>query len=263
MRSEQMTGLNKIHLKEVKSTNSWLLDALSGSQEFLPEGTVVYTKRQTAGRGQVGNSWESEPDKNLSFSLLLRPTFLPIPQQFALSEVCCVGVLLGLKQLGATALTIKWPNDIYAGDDKLCGILIEHRLMGSVLSESVLGVGINVNQMRWLGDAPNPTSLKLLGIDTTPEKVLEAVTCQISSLYAMLKDEPAGALAIHKLFVEHLYRRTGFHPYVDVQTGESFSAELVGVEANGPMVLRTEAGEERKYWFKEVRFALPCGIVKE
>lgn len=263
MRSDAMMNLTKIHLEEVKSTNSWLLEALTSAPQPLPEGAVVYTMRQTAGRGQVGNSWESEPDKNVSFSLLLRPKFLPIPQQFVLSELCCVGVLLGLKQLGAPSLSIKWPNDIYAGDDKLCGILIEHRLMGGVLSESVLGVGINVNQTRWIGNAPNPTSLQLLGIDTTPEQVFDVVTRQISSLYALLKEEPEGALAIHKLFIEHLYRRTGFHPYVDVQTGEPFSAELVGVDQNGPMTLRTEDGTERKYWFKEVRFVLPCGVVKE
>lgn len=256
-------NLSKIHLEEVKSTNSWLLDALTSASQPLPEGMVVYTLRQTAGRGQVGNSWESEPDKNVSFSMLLRPTFLPIPKQFVLSELCCVGVLLALKQLGAPALTIKWPNDIYAGDDKLCGILIEHRLMGGILSESVLGVGINVNQMRWIGNASNPTSLKLQGVDTTPEIVLEAVTQQISSLYTMLKEEPEGALTIHKLFVGHLYRRTGFHPYVDVQLGVPFSAELKDVDPQGPMILRLEDGEERKYWFKEVRFVLPCGVVKE
>lgn len=258
-----MMNLSKIHLEEVKSTNSWLLDTLTSASQPLPEGTVVYTLRQTAGRGQVGNSWESEPDKNVSFSMLLRPTFLPIPKQFVLSELCCVGVLLALKQLGVPALTIKWPNDIYAGDDKLCGILIEHRLMGGILSESVLGVGINVNQMRWIGNAPNPTSLKLQGVDTTPEIVLEAVTQQISSLYTMLKEEPEGALTIHKLFVGHLCRRTGFHPYVDVQSGVPFSAELKDVDPQGPMILRLEDGEERKYWFKEVRFVLPCGVVKE
>lgn len=263
MTADVMMNLTKIHLDEVKSTNSWLLGTLTSAENPLPEGTVVYTLRQTAGRGQVGNSWESEPDKNISFSLLLRPTFLPIPRQFVLSELCCVGVLLALQQFGAPSLSVKWPNDIYAGDDKLCGILIEHRLMGGVLSESVLGVGINVNQMQWIGNAPNPTSLKRLGIDTTPEEVLDAVSRQIASLYDLLKEGQEGALAIHKLFMEHLYRRTGFHPYVDVQTGEPFSAELVTVDPQGPMTLRTEEGEERKYWFKEVRFVLPCGVVKE
>jgi len=263
MRSDEKMTLNNLHLEEVRSTNSWLLEALSSGQSPLPEGTVVYTMRQTAGRGQVGNSWESEPDKNLSFSLLLRPEFLPVQQQFVLSEMCCLGVLLGLQKLGAPSLSVKWPNDIYAGDDKLCGILIENRLMGGVLSECVLGVGVNVNQTEWIGGAPNPTSLRLQGVESTPEQVLEEVTKQIANLYALLRNEPQGASVLHRMFVEQLYRRTGSHPYVDVQTGESFSAELIDVDPHGPMTLRLEDGTQRRYWFKEVRFVLPCGVIKE
>lgn len=255
--------MNRIHLEEVKSTNSWLLEALSACDQPMDEGTVVYTMRQTAGRGQVGNSWESEPDKNISFSLLLKPEFVPVPQQFVISELCSLGILHGLEELGAKHLSVKWPNDIYAGDEKICGILIENRLMGGLLSESVLGVGINVNQERWIGNAPNPTSLALQGVNTTPEKVLEVVTGQILSLYQLLKVDPLGAKQIHRMFKENLYRRTGLHPYVDVETNESFRAEVVDVDPLGPLVLRSEDGRERRYWFKEVRFALPCGVVKE
>lgn len=255
--------LTKIHLEEVKSTNSWLLEALVSSETRLSEGTVVYTKRQTAGRGQVGNSWESEPDKNTSFSLLLRPEFLPIPRQFVISELCSVGILLGLTELGVKNLSIKWPNDIYVGDEKICGILIENRLMGGLLSESVLGVGINVNQERWVGNAPNPTSLLLQGIISTPETVLDTVVRQIAALYEMLQNENVGAATIHKMFVEHLYRRRGFFPYADANTGERFEAELIDVDPQGPLMLRLTDGSERKYWFKEVRFVLPCGVVKE
>lgn len=255
--------LNKIHLEEVKSTNTWLLGALASSEERLPEGTVVYTKRQTAGRGQVGNSWESEPDKNISFSLLLRPEFLPIPQQFVISELCSLGILRGLQALGVKDLSIKWPNDIYAGDDKICGILIENRLMGGLLAESVLGVGINVNQEKWVGNAPNPTSLLLQGVETTPETVLEIVVEQISALYAKLQNENDGASSIHKMFVAQLYRRNGFYSYADAATGELFEAELFDVDPQGPLKLRLSDGTERKYWFKEVQFVLPCGVVKE
>lgn len=263
MRSDAMVEPVMIHLDEVKSTNSWLLEALPSADRPLPEGTVVYTLRQTAGRGQVGNSWESEPDKNISFSLLLRPTFVAVPQQFVISELCCVGILRGLEELGVNNLSVKWPNDIYVGDEKLCGILIENRLMGGVLSECVLGVGINVNQTRWIGNAPNPTSMLLQGVMTTPEKVLEVVERHILSLYAMLREDAAGASIIHKLFVGQLYRRAGFYPYVDVQTGEPFEAELAGIDPQGPMILRLPDGGMRRYWFKEVRFVLPCGVVKE
>lgn len=263
MRADKMMKYFKIHLHEVKSTNSWLLDAIVSGQQTLPEGTLVYTLRQTAGRGQVGNSWESEPDQNILFSILLRPVFLPIMQQFVLSEICCLAVLLALRQLGAPSLSIKWPNDIYSGDKKLCGILIEHRLMGGVLSESILGVGINVNQTKWIGDAPNPTSLKMQQINVTPVAVLDAVTKQFSLLYVKLKESPSSALTLHRMFVDNLYHRTGMHSYLDVQTGDLFSAEIVDIDPHGPMILRTIEGLEKKYWFKEVRFVLPCGIVKE
>lgn len=255
--------LPKIHLAEVKSTNSWLLEALASSEKTLPEGTVVYTKRQTAGRGQVGNSWESEQDKNVSFSILLRPVFLPIPQQFVLSELCSVAILLGLEELGVKNLTVKWPNDIYAGDEKICGILIENRLMGGALTESVLGVGINVNQKKWIGNAPNPTSLILQGVSSTPEIVLDIVCRYFAKLYDVLKNENEGASSIHQAFVEHLYRRRGFYSYVDAQSGEPFEAEIINIDPQGPMSLRLLDGSERKYWFKEVKFVLPCGVVKE
>jgi len=254
--------LSLVHLEEEKSTNTWLLEALS-SQNEMPEGTVAYTFRQTAGRGQMGNSWESEPDKNVSFSFLLRPTFVPVAKQFVISELCSVAILRALQELGVPNLSVKWPNDIYAGDEKLSGILIENRLMGNVLSESVLGIGINVNQKHWIGNAPNPTSLLLQGIRTTPDRVLESVCSQLVQLYDWLKNEPEGALCIHKLFVANLYHRSGFYNYVDVESGELFEAEIADVCPNGPMVLRLADGSERQYWFKEVKFSLPCGVIKE
>lgn len=258
--------MKRIHLEEVGSTNTWMLDYLSKGQDLADE-TVVFTLRQTAGRGQVGNGWESEFDKNVAFSMLLKPEFLPIPKQFAISQVCCLGVVEALSELAAEQgkvlpLSIKWPNDIYAGDSKLAGILIENRLMGMKFAQSVLGVGINVNQEKWIGNAPNPISLKLLGIEATPEKVLEKVIESISKLYHLLKEQDGGE-EIHSRFMQRLYRRDGFYPYYDPQTEEHFDAEIVGVEPQGPILLKLPSGEERRYWFKEVRFVLPCGVTKE
>lgn len=256
--------INKIFLEEVHSTNTWLLDALNCStMAELPEGTIAYSFRQTAGRGQVGNKWESEPDKNVSFSMLLRPEFLPVNHQFAISELCSLGIVMGLEKLGLSRLSIKWPNDVYVGDEKICGILIENRLRGSVLAESVLGVGINVGQVIWKSEAPNPTSFALQGLSVTPDIVLDVVVRHIASLYDLFCEGDSGALVVHKMFVERLYRRTGLYPYVDAQTGEAFVAELANVDRRGPLILRLPDGSERRYWFKEVRFVLPCGIVKE
>lgn len=264
--------MKKIRLPQTASTNTWLLDALN-DRESVEEETVVYTLRQTQGRGQMGNSWESEADKNIAFSLLLKPAFLPVSRQFLISELCCMGILDGLRSLcnGSCIsssvldqLCIKWPNDIYLGDEKLGGILIENRLMGSLLSECVLGVGINVNQTIWVGGAPNPTSLLLHGINVNPESVLDSVVEGIINRYHALRENyEAYGNTLHTEFCSLLYRHDGWYPYVDAQSGESFDATLAGVDPHGPLQLRLPGGEIRTYWFKEVRFVLPCGITKE
>ena len=259
----------RYHLLEVQSTNTYLLDLLAQGTT-LPDTTVIYTLRQTAGRGQMGNSWESEMDKNILFSMLLCPTFLPIREQFLLSQICSLGIVEALDELIRTQhlqdevkLSIKWPNDIYAGDGKLCGILIENRLMGGTLQHSVLGVGINVNQEKWIGNAPNPVSLKMLGIQTDPLTVLDLVTKHIVELYHSLRDNMEMAVTIRERYMQRLYRKDGYYAYYDPAKDEHFDAEIAGVDAQGPLMLRLPSGEVRSYWFKEVKFVLPCGVTKE
>lgn len=263
--------ISKLHLPEVRSTNTWMLDALSQGND-LPDEMVVYTLRQTAGRGQVGNTWESEPDSNIAMSMLLCPEFLPIIEQFVLSQLCSLAIVRALRSLAidngvdpsSLNLSIKWPNDIYAGDLKLGGILIENRLMGNKLKHCVLGIGINVRQKRWIGSAPNPVSLILLGLDVTPEKVLDSVCQEISTLFHKLRDNTqASAAAIHRDYLQTLYRKDGYFPYFDPERNEHFEARIVGVDPQGPLMLQTQQGENRRYWFKEVRFVLPCGVTKE
>ena len=259
----------RYHLPEVQSTNTYLLDLLAQGTT-LPDTTVIYTLRQTAGRGQMGNSWESELDKNILFSMLLSPTFLPIREQFLLSQICSLGIVETLDELIRTQhlqdevkLSIKWPNDIYAGDGKLCGILIENRLMGGTLQHSVLGVGINVNQEKWIGNAPNPVSLKMLGIQTDPLTVLDLVTKHIVELYNAFRDNKEMANVIRERYMQRLYRKDGYYAYYDPAKDEHFDAEIAGVDAQGPLMLRLPSGEVRSYWFKEVKFVLPCGVTKE
>ena len=259
----------RYHLPEVQSTNTYLLDLLAQGTT-LPDTTVIYTLRQTAGRGQMGNSWESEMDKNILFSMLLCPTFLPIREQFLLSQICSLGIVEALDELicaqqlqDEVKLSIKWPNDIYAGDGKLCGILIENRLMGGTLQHSVLGVGINVNQEKWIGNAPNPVSLKMLGIQTDPLTVLDLVTKHIVELYNAFRDNKEMANVIRERYMQRLYRKDGYYAYYDPAKDEHFDAEIAGVDAQGPLMLRLPSGEVRSYWFKEVKFVLPCGVTKE
>lgn len=248
-----------IHLNEVSSTNSWILEQLAKGEPLADE-SVVWSMRQTAGRGQVGNGWESEPDKNISFSVLLKPSFLAPRDQFVVSEMAALAVSEAIP-----GSTIKWPNDIYIGDEKVCGILIENQLQGMIMAYSVLGIGINVNQEHWIGNAPNPTSIKLAtGKDGNPEEVLHEVAERIGHWYHDLAKEPEAMQSyFHRMFCQRLYRGNGFYPYVDAQTGEAFQARISGVSTDGPLKLCTEKGEERSYYFKEVKFVLPCGVTKE
>ena len=148
--------VKRIHRIEVSSTNTYLKELLTAGVE-LPELTLVDADFQTGGRGQQQNVWESEADKNLLFSLLCHPTFLPATNQFVLSQAIAVAVQRTLSEY-TDGITIKWPNDIYWNDRKICGTLIECNLMGSTIKDCIIGTGINVNQTEFRSDAPNPVS---------------------------------------------------------------------------------------------------------
>lgn len=260
---------NYVHLPEVASTNSWLLSARQQGRSDCTEGTVAFTLRQTSGRGQMGNVWESEADKNIAFSVLLQPQFVPVAQQFVLSQLVSVAIVEAVEALAPALqgqVCVKWPNDIYVGHRKLAGILIENRLMGSRLEDCVVGIGINVQQEQWLGGAPNPVSLRMLGVEVAPEDVMRAVATRLAARYAALADATSRVeqqSVVRRLYGQCLYRRTGLHRYLDVATGVAFDATIAGVADNGPLSLLLPSGELRSYWFKEVRFVLPSGLERE
>jgi len=145
--------MNIITVESVASTNSYLKEL--AHSRTLDEGTVIVTRNQTAGKGQQGNAWESEAGKNITCSILLYPSFLPVQHFFLLSEVISLGVKETLDAY-TDGITIKWPNDIYYCERKIAGILIENEITGSNISMSVAGIGVNVNQEQFLSDAPNP-----------------------------------------------------------------------------------------------------------
>ena len=228
-----------IHIDETDSTNRWLRE--QGGEEDI----VVWTDFQTAGRGQGTNKWESEQGKNLLFSILLHPKDIPANKQFAISMQVSLAICEALgEQIGD--LSIKWPNDIYWRNAKICGILIENRLQGSRIRDSIIGVGLNVNQRQFHSDAPNPVSLwQICEQDTDREQLLKDI------LKAF--DRHQGK-ELKAQYLSKLYRRKGFHPYAD-QNG-AFMAEIVDVEEDGHLLLRDEEGKERRYAFKEVSFII-------
>ncbi|HKL71621.1 MAG TPA: biotin--[acetyl-CoA-carboxylase] ligase [Marinilabiliaceae bacterium] len=235
--------------KSLTSTNQELNDLNKSTS--IPEFSVVVASEQTAGRGQMGNSWESEPGKNLTFSIIVRPSFLPIQQQFRITQVITLALMRLLKPL-LKNVSIKWPNDIYCKDEKIAGILVENSLKGDKIEYSIIGVGLNVNQEIFCSGATNPTSLKqLTNQDFDIYELLNQLIVHFVEIYSdwmvSRNDE-----WLHNNYMENLYRKNGMHPFKDSH-GEFF-AKIKEIKPSGHIILQTKSGDLRTYAFKEISF---------
>lgn len=228
-----------IHIEETDSTNRWL--------KAHGEGTmVVVADYQTAGKGCGTNSWESERGKNLTFSMLIHPTDIPASQQFRITEVVSVALCEVLEQYIGD-VSIKWPNDIYMGDKKICGVLIENRLQGNVIVDSIIGIGLNVNQTEFVSDAPNPVSLRqLLGHEIDREALLHDF---LETLETVSSSETTYSAYRNKLF------RLGKQAVFSDETGR-FEGTIQDVETDGRLLIKDLSGQARRYAFKEVQFVI-------
>ena len=228
-----------IHIEETDSTNRWL--------KAHGEGTmVVVADYQTAGKGCGTNSWESERGKNLTFSMLIHPTDIPASQQFRITEVVSVALCEVLEQYIGD-VSIKWPNDIYMGDMKICGVLIENRLQGNVIVDSIIGIGLNVNQTEFVSDAPNPVSLRqLLGREIDREALLHDF---LETLETVSSSETTYSAYRNKLF------RMGKQAVFSDETGR-FEGTIQDVETDGRLLIKDLSGQARRYAFKEVQFVI-------
>lgn len=248
MPSPEQTVVPLLHIEETSSTNSYLQAYCNDSRP--EEYTTVVANFQTAGRGQRGNAWESEPGSNLLFSFVLYPEFLEAKRQFFISQI----VSLAIKETLACytpGISIKWPNDIYWKDKKICGILIEHDLMGKFINQSIAGIGININQKEFASSAPNPISLRQI----TGEKyflpdILNSIMERVKVYYQLLRRNETQLIS--QRYEEALFRKNGMYRYKDTQ-GE-FMAEIARVESEGKLILRDEKQVERSYMFKEVEY---------
>jgi BirA family biotin operon repressor/biotin-[acetyl-CoA-carboxylase] ligase len=244
-----------IHLNETDSTNRYLQQLCQeAGNNKVEEFTTICADYQTAGKGQRGNSWEAAKGANLLFSFVCYPTFVPIRQQFVLSQLISLGIKETLDEY-CSDISIKWPNDIYWKEKKICGILIENDLQGNSIGRCISGIGLNINQEVFLSDAPNPISLKqITGEHYQRETILEKVMQRIEQSYQKLKEDSAYASELATRYAASLFRREGLHCYQDKDG--LFNARLVRVEADGRFVLMDEANQERSYLFKEVQYVL-------
>lgn len=253
-----------MYIAETNSTNTLMRSYLDEEDLF-----GIRTDFQTAGRGQMGNTWEAERGKNLLCSILWKRPMVP-QKQFQLSQLLALAVVGAIeKTMGEYSdgwepdrLTIKWPNDIYYGDKKLAGLLVENILQGDCIQRSILGVGLNVNQERFVSSAPNPVSLKQIG---GKEYNVETVYAKILDEIVLLRE-----LDEHQLrqrYMVRLYRRNGWWEYAEREvsvlpshiqqhTEDCFWAELVDVTHEGCLQLRTKNNEIKTYHFKQIQFVI-------
>lgn len=242
-------GQNLITLNEVNSTNTFLKDALSKSTPFY-EGTVILAEKQYAGRGQADNSWQSEAGKNLTFSILLNPTFLPVEKQFDLNKAISLALNDVLSKYSSGNAFIKWPNDSYIGSKKIAGILIENIVSGNKIKHAIIGIGINVNQEKFPSDIKNVTSLKqALHQDYDLLDLLAEICGSVEARYLQLK---AGkSIELDVAYLNKLYLRDEWAPFKF--DGQIQSGKITGITASGQLKLDTPNGI-RYFNNKEIEF---------
>ena len=249
-------GKKIVYLPTCHSTNDIAAELVR--KENLPEGTVVITDAQTAGRGQHGTRWEASQSHNFTFSLLLRPSFLAIPEQFLLSQTVAIGVRDFVANFTGR-VKIKWPNDIYINELKVGGILIENAWQGTRMSHAIVGIGLNVNQIHFASEPESETA----------ENSIRATSLRLETGRNWALNEQLCRL-LHCL--EHAYLRLRAGQYEQIQndyytallgyrenrlfreSGQEFEGCVVGVTALGKLRIKKANGEQKEYGIKEVEW---------
>ncbi|MBO5716658.1 MAG: biotin--[acetyl-CoA-carboxylase] ligase [Alistipes sp.] len=236
------------YIEQTTSTND------EARKECYDHLDAIWSEYQTSGRGQRGHSWHSAEGENVTFSVVLKPTFLPVVEQFLLSEVVALALVDTMAEYGIEC-RIKWTNDLYAGNSKLAGVLIEHQLSTEGIVRTIVGIGLNINQREFPADLPNPTSMALLrSASFDRREVLERYMANLEAWYGRLLE--GNKSAIEERYRELMYHLDEQHIYA-LASGEKFRAIIRGVRPSGELRLEHEDGTIREYAFKEVEFVLP------
>lgn len=246
-------GQNAIHLKAVGSTNTYASELL---QQLKPvEGTLIYTFNQQSGRGQRGNVWESEPNKNAAFSFILYPSIVLAEQQFILTKITSLAVAdLMADLLRASAkspeIKIKWPNDVYVGSKKIAGILIENTLREKHIQHCIIGIGININQLTF-SEGLNASSLALFtGIEFDLNDVIEKLCEKLEARYLQLRANKKDLIDAE--YLARLYQKDEWRRYRS--NNQEFDGKITGVAINGKLHIALHSGGVKEFDLKEIQF---------
>lgn len=240
--------LKYYHFDQLDSTNAYLQRMQS---EHDIRNWVVSADEQTAGKGMGSNGWESERGKNLTFSMAVDMGFLPAERQFLLSEAVALGIIEVLdKMLPPEKLSIKWPNDIYYENCKLAGILINSTIKANMMDTSIVGIGLNVNQMQFQDWPTHPISLKMAtGKTYDLQPLLEQIAERILKKVELLKSDPA---AIEQSYLKRLFR---YQTWADYEVeGKVRRLFMTGIDPFGRLMMRDEADNSYRFDIKEIKF---------
>lgn len=239
--------MHTIKVSAIDSTNTFLREL--HQKRLFTQNICLVAQNQTKGRGQRGADWVSEPGKNLTFSLLLRDLKLPVKQHFKLNAAVSLGLIKALKSFFHENLSIKWPNDILSGNHKIAGILIENVIKNRYIQDTIVGIGLNVNQEKFV-ELPNAASLKSIsGKDFELESLLPHLSAEIES--SVLNCIDSSMEEILKKYHHHLFRKGEFSDF-ELPSGEVFSGLIIGVSHEGKLVIDTQNGK-KEFMLKEVK----------
>lgn len=248
------TGKQLFHLTTVDSTNLYAKSYIAKSSPI--DGTVILADEQTAGRGQMGNIWQAASGKNLTFSIVYKTNFLLAKEQYWLTMAVSLAVRAAVEKLliechSPSITRIKWPNDVYVDDKKICGILIENTIQGSFLNYSIIGVGLNVNQINFPNNI-QATSLQLLTkMETNRIDFFKNSLASVEHFYLLLKSKKFEQLK--KEYIESLYQYNVVSKYKKEE--QVFEGKIIDVDEIGNLVLET-AAKNLKFGFKEISFVV-------
>ena len=249
IRKTKWAGREIFYFDTIDSTNT---KAKQLAEEGHPTGTLVVAEKQEAGRGRRGRGFESPAGVGIFMTLVLKPDFAP-DRASMLTLIAALAVSKAISEKTGQEAGIKWPNDIYWKEKKICGMLIENDLMGRNISQSIAGIGININQETFHSFAPNPVSLRqITGKEFDLFEILKNIVLRIQSYYSLLKKGNTESIVCQ--YEMSLFRKEGMHRFKDAN-GE-FLARIICVEPEGRLILEDEILNKRGYMFKEVEYLL-------
>lgn len=236
----------------VDSTNKCAAEILSKTTPS--EGTCIFTDFQTDGQGQIGRYWFSDRHKNITASYILYPKFIVPTEQFILSMAVSLAVSSLLENIGIQKIRVKWPNDIYAGDKKIAGILIQNQLQGNLIKHCITGIGININQEIFPSELPNPTSVFIeCGEKQNLNDKLNHLSFYMEKYYLKLKNN--NQKSISEEYAGQLYRKDAWFLFKE-NDDVVFEGKIRDVQKSGKLNIEHKSGIIKNYAFREISFLI-------